>query len=98
MRKSFGEGKAGRGRGGRPWRRKRERVFRRDLFMCQACKRNGKTTGIDLHGPRAGRCDHIIPLEEGGTDDADNLETLCKRCHDRKTATDQARMGKKSPA
>jgi 5-methylcytosine-specific restriction enzyme A len=26
--------------------------------------------------------DHILPLSEGGTDEEDNLQSLCKPCHD----------------
>jgi len=35
---------------------------------------------------RATEVDHIVPLRQGGTSEADNLQTLCKRHHSRKTA------------
>ncbi len=38
-------------------------------------------------GAPATVADHIVPLSQGGTNDWDNLQPLCKRCHDRKTAT-----------
>jgi 5-methylcytosine-specific restriction enzyme A len=32
--------------------------------------------------------DHILPVREGGTNDAENLMTLCRRCHGAKTSKD----------
>jgi 5-methylcytosine-specific restriction protein A len=34
--------------------------------------------------------DHIVPLRHGGTDDLTNLQTLCLRCHGRKTVAEMA--------
>jgi 5-methylcytosine-specific restriction protein A len=34
--------------------------------------------------------DHIIPKRDGGTDDESNLQALCKPCHSRKTANENA--------
>ena len=39
-----------------------------------------------LCGAPATDVDHIVPKRWGGTDDADNLQPLCKACHKRKTA------------
>lgn len=69
---------SGKGRGGRPWRRKRERVLDRDKHLCQCCRRAGRLTP-------ATEVDHITPLAEGGTDDETNLESICTPCHRRKT-------------
>ena len=33
--------------------------------------------------------DHIVPLATGGTNDSDNLQALCKKCHFDKTKTEQ---------
>ena len=82
------------GRGGRPWRRKRERVFRRDEFLCQGCLRAGVVTVVALSGPLAGICDHIVPLSQGGSDEDENLQTLCRRCSDIKTQRESV-FGKK---
>lgn len=79
------------GRGGRPWRRKRELVFERDGFMCCNCLHHGIETVVTLHGELAGICDHIVSLEEGGTDAMHNLQTLCKKCSDEKTQAESQR-------
>ncbi len=40
--------------------------------------------------------DHIVPLHRGGTNDASNLQSLCRQCHAIKTATEQGKdCGKK---
>lgn len=77
--------KAKSGRGGRPWRRKREQIFERDGYLCQECLRQGIVTIVTLHGSKAGICDHIIPTAEGGSDADANLQTLCQPCSDAKT-------------
>ncbi|WP_339617216.1 HNH endonuclease [uncultured Gilvimarinus sp.] len=74
------------GRGGRPWRAKRHSVFERDGYQCCECRRV-----VTLHGALAGICDHIIPKAEGGTDDQDNLQTLCSMCSDLKTQQESLR-------
>lgn len=68
------------GRGGRPWERKRKRIFERDMYQCQLCP-----AIVDLHGERHGICDHIINQAQGGSDEEDNLQTLCQRCSNAKT-------------
>lgn len=42
--------------------------------------------------------DHILPVDEGGTDDLGNFQTLCLHCHKEKTARQAKRrrtMGRK---
>lgn len=74
----------GKGRGGRPWRRKRDAVMKRDAYQCQECKRLGLVTlGTQV--------DHVIPQAEGGTDLESNLQTLCGACHEAKSRVDAAR-------
>lgn len=65
----------GKGRGGRPWRRLVEAVKRRDQYTCQCCKRVTEQ----------GQCDHRIPESQGGKSVMENLQWLCKPCHDTKT-------------
>lgn len=81
----------GQGRGGRPWERKRERVFVRDRYLCQSCKRRGLYTYVTLHGINHGICDHIVPIAEGGSDLLDNLQTLCQACSREKTQQESGR-------
>lgn len=59
----------------RGWEELRTQIFARDGHRCQRC---GATD--DLH------CDHILELSEGGNNDPDNLTTLCRNCHSKKTA------------
>ena len=70
----------GSGRGGRPWRRKRESILIRDNYTCRVC---GLTTK-DLE------VDHIINVAQGGTDDDSNLQAVCIPCHKAKTARESA--------
>jgi 5-methylcytosine-specific restriction protein A len=67
------------------WRARRERILIRDAYRCQACQRV-------VYGRKA-HVDHIVPLEDGGTDAAGNLQTLCEACHGRKTRAEQGRKG-----
>lgn len=48
-------------------------VFARDGNKCCKCP---STTNLTV--------DHIIPVVEGGSDDLENLQTLCKSCNSRK--------------
>ena len=74
----------GSGRGGRPWRRKRDRVLSRDGHLCQPCRRSRRLR-------LATQVDHIIGLAEGGTDHESNLQAICDDCHERKTQREAKR-------
>lgn len=54
------------------WKYNRATVLRLEP-SCRVC--NSKATVVD----------HIKPLKQGGTHKLDNLQALCKTCHDRKT-------------
>lgn len=60
----------------------RRRIHRRDGHTCQSC-------GVSV-GPSA-PVDHVVPVFEGGTDDPENLRTLCDECHDTKTQAEAQR-------
>ncbi len=50
-------------------------VLAKDNWTCCSCGRSSREEGITLE------VDHIIPRSKGGTDDLDNLQTLCKKCN-----------------
>jgi 5-methylcytosine-specific restriction protein A len=47
--------------------------------LCRECRKEDRDTG-------ATEVDHIIPKEQGGTDEFSNLQSLCKHHHSLKTA------------
>jgi len=49
-------------------------VLSRDNYKCQYCKGKTKDSKLEVH--------HIIFRRNGGSDEQDNLTTLCKTCHD----------------
>lgn len=57
--------------------KQRDRILRRDGYICQKC---------GAHGPGAGgnavlHVDHKIPFSLGGSDDDSNLWVLCEACN-----------------
>ncbi len=52
--------------------------------LCAECERQGR---VRLAAQR----DHIIPLEEGGTDDDGNVQGLCYECHEAKSKEESQR-------
>ena len=48
------------------------RIIERDQFTCKFCHNTVKSK-LDVH--------HINPLQCGGTNEDDNLITLCRKCH-----------------
>lgn len=58
------------------WELRRQGVFERDDWTCQSCDvESGPTAGVELHAH------HIEPIADGGSDELENLLTLCKDCH-----------------
>lgn len=64
---------------GAAWDRLRVQVLRRDAGICQHCLRE---SGAVHQGTEV---DHRVPKAQGGTDDLDNLQTICKAAHRAKT-------------
>jgi 5-methylcytosine-specific restriction protein A len=62
--------------------------MKRDGFLCQPCKRHGRTT-------KAEQVDHKTPRSAGGSDKDSNLEAICIPCHKYKTQQ-EALDGRKS--
>lgn len=59
---------------GAAWRKMRLRVLARDKYLCVICKKS-----------EAKEVDHIKEKAKGGTDDIENLQSLCVQCHKDKT-------------
>ena len=80
---------------GRAWMAKRQRVAQRFNHLCAAC-------GLVLlpgklpDGRSKWQCDHIIPRNDGGSNDESNLQPLCTEpCHKAKSDTEaKARAGR----
>ena len=71
---------------GTAWRKLRLIVLRRDNGLCQYCLKEGRVKQAQV-------IDHIKPKCAGGTDDIDNLQSLCHKCHNRKTSTEDSKGG-----
>jgi 5-methylcytosine-specific restriction protein A len=82
---------------GTKWEKIRKLILQRDCGLCQECLRNGRVHAVG-DKPFTAFCDHIVPKAEGGTDDYENLQTLCRSCHTAKTDKEKnkGRAGKKS--
>jgi len=64
------------------WRKLTKRK-RKANPLCEECLKKGKITPWEL-------TDHIIPIEQGGDPLCwDNLQSMCHRCHNRKSARER---------
>ena len=68
---------------GSAWPKTRARILERDGHVCQ------EEVGQSICGAFGNTVDHITPRFEGGTDDDDNLRTLCGT-HQQRKANDEA--------
>ena len=48
-------------------------VLNGDLYKCVFCGRNAQQIELEI--------DHIIPFSQGGSNNIDNLQTLCRDCN-----------------
>ena len=53
----------------RRWRGIRARILKRDAYRCRYC--GGEATHVD----------HVLPVDQGGTDSPDNLVAACQHCN-----------------
>lgn len=68
------------------WRRVRLVILQRDSGICHVCRQ-----------PGANEVDHIIPVAEGGTDEATNLAAIHRVCHRKKTGAEATRARARKP-
>ena len=63
-----------------------ERIREDKLYanpLCEVCYKLGLTNG-------AVEIDHIVPVSLGGNNDIANLQSICRECHEKKTARENA--------
>ena len=63
-----------------PTKDERQKLLDKADGCCCSCKKEVK---------KVFHIDHIIPLAEGGSNESENLQVLCKPCHFEKTRTEQ---------
>ena len=68
---------------GSAWVKLRERILKRDDYLCQPCQREGRIT-------TATQVDHITPKAKGGGDEDGNLQAICDAHHAEKSAREAA--------
>jgi 5-methylcytosine-specific restriction protein A len=71
---------------------RRLQAMRAELFerapRCAECERRGRLT-------LATERDHIVPVNEGGTDDPSNIQGLCGPCHETKSKAERQRAARR---
>jgi 5-methylcytosine-specific restriction protein A len=60
------------------WEEIRKQVLIRDNWQCKSC---GRVCSEKWEA----QVDHILPKDGGGSDQLENLQVLCIRCHRKKT-------------
>ena len=72
---------------GTRWQRIRKAILLAEP-LCRACAAKGEIKPAE-------HVDHIIPLAQGGTHEARNLQPLCHACHSRKTVMEDGGFGRR---
>jgi 5-methylcytosine-specific restriction protein A len=68
---------------GSKWRKVRQLALERDDHLCQNCLDNGRVV-------EGNTVDHKVPVNNGGAPYAlANLQTLCERCHAKKSQAER---------
>lgn len=75
---------------GRAHERMRDQVLREEP-LCRICASENRVAATEI-------ADHIKPKAEGGTDDRDNYQGLCRPCHAAKTTRESARARRRAQA
>jgi 5-methylcytosine-specific restriction protein A len=72
-----------------PWRKLRK-AFRIKNPLCKHCLDKDEVTPMKV-------VDHIVPIKAGGEPlDWDNLQSLCEKCHNKKSANESRGYGVRS--
>lgn len=58
----------------------RARIFERDKWHCQLCRKKVNRNAVVPH-PKAPVLDHILPLSQGGTHEPANVQLACFMCN-----------------
>jgi len=69
---------------GAAWQKLRERILKRDNYLCQPC-----LAATPSRVTVARQVDHKKPKAKGGDDSEDNLQAICDPCHLAKSAEDR---------
>lgn len=70
----------------------RTKVFDRDRYRCQLCKRRTPMHLSGSYEPNAPELDHIIPLALGGNHTWENVQCVCRACNIAKAAKVQGQL------
>lgn len=75
---------------GWPWRKRRHEVYARDNWTCQDCGCHClNSRDARLHPKRKIQAHHIVARRDGGSDELENLVTLCMSCHHKRERGDK---------
>lgn len=77
---------------GADWRKRRESIMRRDYGLCQPCKAAGRlTVATQVDHKMSKAAARRLGWTAAQIEADENLQAICKACHDAKTAKEAAR-------